>query len=323
MRSHLESVNCDGTEIRIRGKTLRVPSVQIDGRTVVSWGRWLKTAGVRDEGLVEGDTVENPDSFIRKLKQSDLKADIFTFAQKIPDTEPKYSFPMQMDNVAAVCLDDPKDWWENRLPQETRKNVRRSAKRGVITKIQDLDDALVKGICDIYSETPVRQGRRFWHYQKDFETVRREVSTYLERSTFVCAFYEGELIGFIKTARVGKVAEMIHILSKAGHQDKKPTNALIAKAVEYFAKQGYSHLTYGKYEYGNKTKNSLTEFKQRNGFQKILVPRYHVPLTPRGRICMALGLNRDMVEILPELLIAPLTKLRNKWYRWQFSRRPV
>ena len=35
------------TEIRAKGKPVFVPSVQIGGRTVITSGKWLKTASVR------------------------------------------------------------------------------------------------------------------------------------------------------------------------------------------------------------------------------------------------------------------------------------
>src|ERR1700752_4668675 len=69
-------------EIRVKGKPVSVPSVQIDGRRVITTGTWLKIAAVQDEDLVEGEVVADPQSFIPHLKETGLKADIFTFAQK-------------------------------------------------------------------------------------------------------------------------------------------------------------------------------------------------------------------------------------------------
>jgi hypothetical protein len=82
-------------EIRVRGKAVCVPAAQIDGRTVVTTGNWLKIASVRDEELLEGDTVAHPDLFLSQLKESGLKANLLTFAQRVPETTPKYSYPSQ------------------------------------------------------------------------------------------------------------------------------------------------------------------------------------------------------------------------------------
>ena len=84
--------NVQQAEIRISGKTLYVPSTEICGRTVVVTGKWIKTAQVKDEELVEGVPVEDPESFITKLKESELKADVFTFAQRPPEITPKYDY---------------------------------------------------------------------------------------------------------------------------------------------------------------------------------------------------------------------------------------
>ena len=75
----------------MKGKTVFVPSVQIDGRTVITTGKWLKIAAVRDEELVEGDTVADPESFVLQLKKSGLKADLFTFAQRATRQHTKVS----------------------------------------------------------------------------------------------------------------------------------------------------------------------------------------------------------------------------------------
>ena len=74
------------TEIRVSGKTLYVPSMDICGRTVVVTGNWVRTAEIRDEQVVEGTSVENPGLFIARLKESELKPDIFTFTQRPSET---------------------------------------------------------------------------------------------------------------------------------------------------------------------------------------------------------------------------------------------
>jgi hypothetical protein len=90
----------------------------------------------------------------------------------------------------------------------------------------------VKGIQQIYNEAPLRQGRPFWHFGKDFDTVKRENGTYLERSEFLGAHLHHELIGFIKIIYVDRIATLIQILAKNEHQDKRPMNALVANAVK-------------------------------------------------------------------------------------------
>jgi hypothetical protein len=303
-------VNVEQAEIRISGKTLYVPSTEICGRTVVVTGKWIKTAQIKDEELVEGVPVKDPESFITKLKGSELKADVFTFSQRPPEITPKYDYRFEWDNWAAVPTTSFKDWWENRLPQESRKNVRRAAKREVVVRVVPFDDELVEGIHRIYNETPIRQGKRFWHFGKDLDTLRRELATYLDRSEFIGAYWNEELIGFLKMVYVGRVATLFHIISMNEHHDKRPMNALIAKAVEFCEQKGISHFIYGQFVYGNKHQSSLLEFKRRNGFEQINFPRYYVPLTVKGRLFVLLKLYKGIGGLVPEPILQTVLSSR-------------
>jgi hypothetical protein len=313
------SISAHQTEIRIAGKTLYVPSADICGRTVVVTGTWLQRATVRDEDLVEGEIVEEPRRFLREIKERRLRADLLTFGQKIPDTTPKYQHHFEWDNWAVIPVTAYSEWWEERLPQETRKNVRRAAKRGVTVKEVCFDDDLVKGIHEIYNETPVRQGRRFWHFGKDFETVKRESGTYLERSEFLGAYFNDDLIGFVKIIYVDRVATLIHILSKNAHQDKRPINALLAKAVEVCSQRGISFLVYGKYTYDGNQNSPLTEFKRRNGFEEIRYPRYFIPLTAKGRLAIQLGVHNGVKALIPRPVKDLLRDWRSQFYQRRYS----
>jgi len=300
-------------EIRISGRTLYVPSAEICGRTVVVTGKRLRTAQIKDEEVVEGTSVEDPESFIAKLRESELKADVFTFTQKPPEIIPKYDYHFEWDNWAALPTTCFKDWWENRLPQESRKNVRRAAKRGVVVRVVPFDDDLVKGIHKIYNETPVRQGKRFWHFRKDLDTVRRELATYPDRSEFIGAYWNEELIGFLKMVYVDRVATLFHIISMNEHYDKRPMNALIAKAVEFCEQKRISHFIYGQFIYGNKHESSLLEFKRRNGFEQIDFPRYYIPLTAKGEVFVRLKLYKGIGGLIPEPVLKAVLSFRTSW----------
>jgi hypothetical protein len=308
-------------EVRFAGKTFYLPSAGICGRTVVVTGKWIRTAQVKDEGVAEGVIVVDPESFITKLKESELKADVFTFAQRPPQTTPKYDYHLEWDNWAAVRTTCFKDWWEN-LPQVSRKNVRRAARRGVVVRIVPFDDNLANGVHRIYNETPVRGGRLFWHFGKDFETVRRELATYLDRSEFIGAYWNEQLIGFIKIVYVDHVATLMHIISMNEHYDKRPMNALIAKAVELCEQKGISHLVYGQFIYGNNRQSSFVEFKRRNGFEQVDFPRYYIPLNLRGKVFVRLRLYRGLSGSIPEPILRPLLSLRT-WYYKSVSIKPT
>ena len=181
----------------------------------------------------------------------------------------------------------------------------------VVTVLQ-FYHAFAEGIQRIYNESPVRQGKPFWHYQNDLVTIKRENSTYSERSVCIGAYYQEELIGFIRMLHVGSTAMTFQVISMMRHSDKKPTNALIAKAVEYCESRKLSHLVYGRFLYNN-LHSSLTEFKRRNGFEPLLVPRYYVPLSAKGAIALKLGLHLPVGQLLPPSLLTGLKKIRNMW----------
>jgi hypothetical protein len=303
-------VEKNNAEIAVRGKTMKVPSVQIDGEMIVVTGRLIKTAAIRDEEFEESGLVQDPRGFVSKVAKSGLRADILTFGQKIYEAAPKHSYPFDWDNAAAACTTSFNSWWEN-LPQETRKNVRRAAKRGVSVQLATFDENFIRGIKEIYDELPVRQGRRFWHFGKDLETIKRENSTFIDRSEFIGAYYHGELIGFIKFVYVGRVARMMQILSKAAHFDKRPMNALIAKAIEVCQENGVSYLVYSKFTFGNKEKSEFADFKRRNGFVQMNFPRYFIPLTLKGKIALRLNLHRGLLGILPSRLIGWFLQVRS------------
>ena len=300
-------------EVRINGRNTLVPCRHIDGKAVIALGRWIKIARVHEEEWMEGVVVKDPESFISQLKRPRFPAHVFTFLQKPPDTEPRHRFHFDWDNFAVIHIKSFDDWWQ-KLPQESRKNTRRSVKRGVAVRTVELDDAVILGITEIYNETPIRQGKPFPHYGKDFGTVKREVSTLLDRSGFIGAYHGNELIGFIKLVHMGNIASILHIVSKNAHYDKRPTNAMIAKAVEICNQRGISHLLYGHYIYGKKTNSPLIEFKKRNGFEEMRVPRYYIPLSPWGHVVVGLRLYRGLLGLLPSSVVNFMVDVRSKFF---------
>jgi len=266
------------TEIRVRGKVVLVPSAQVLGRTVITTGKWPKVASVQDERLAEREFSIGAASFIEALKQTGLKADIFTFAQKLPDIVPRHSFYLEWDNLAVIPITTFSDWWERRVHSAKRNAVRKSAKIGMMVKQTELTDDLMTGIVKINNETPVRQGKPFWHFNKSFDEVKAENSTYPDRTICLGAYYQDELIGVVRMICAGRIAHIALFLSMTKHHDKRTANAMIAKAVEACARAGMSHLVFGQYVY-NDVESSLTAFKRHNGFDQVLIPRYFIPLT--------------------------------------------
>jgi hypothetical protein len=305
----------DAVEVSIKGKWSRVPALEINGLHLIVKGKWMKQAIVHNEEWLAKE-VENPEVCVSRLKDRAshrLRADVFTFSQRLPAIVPKFEYPLEWDSVAAIRISTFKHWWED-LPQESRKNVRRSQKRGATVSIRELDDDLVRQIVDVNNDCPMRQKRRFDHYGKTFDQVKKDQYCFAENSDFICAQVNDELIGFLKLVYTGGVASILQLLPKAGHYDKRPANALIAKAVELCETKGVSFLRYGRFNYGNKRESTLRDFKERNGFKEVLTPRFYVPLTTWGSVCVKAGLHRGLIGILPHSTIAAGLRVRATSY---------
>lgn len=261
--------------------------------------------------------VEEPEPFIDCLRKSRHRIDLFTFMQKLPETSPKYSYPMEWDNLAALPISTFDHWWSHQIRSFPRNRARQAEKKGVEIREVPFDDALVEGIREVYNESPLRQGKRNVHYGKSIDLVRREEATYLDSSIFIGAFLDGKLIGFAKlvTNETRTQAGLMNIVSMVQHRDKCPTNALIAQAVRTCATRKINYLVYTRFAYGKKQRDSLADFKENNGFQRVDLPRYYVPLTPIGRIALRLGLHHKLIDHVPESVLEKLRELRSAWYK--------
>jgi hypothetical protein len=302
-------------EVCVKGQWFTVPSCQVGDRDIVVNGRRFRVARIHDELWLRSE-LGDPRVCLDALRSrsNGLRPDVFTFAQRLPATTPKYDYPFEWESIAAVRLPGYDEWWEG-LPQESRKNTRRAAKRGVVVSVKPLDDELIRGIVALNNDSPMRQGSSFHHYGKSYEQVKRDQSTHLDRSEFICAHIGDELIGFLKIVYCDDLGTILLLITKPTHQDKRPANALIAKAVERCQEKGLSFIVYGQYRYGNQPRTSLMDFKDRNGFKEILVPRYYIPLTSKGRLGMMLRLHRDRVGMFPESVISVGRRIRTEWYK--------
>ena len=292
--------------------------MKVCGREIRVHGRLIRIARLDAEKY---HFLEDPQPLLDGLRKCGTRVDLFTFMQRVQETEPKYSYPMEWDNFAALPVSTFDHWWNKQLGFKARNKAKQAEKKGVVIREVPFDDALIHGIWKIYNECPVRQGRPFSHFGKDLETVRREEATYLDSSVFIAAFLGEEIIGFIKMVsdETRSQAGLMNIVSMIQHRDKAPTNALVAQAVRSCADRGISHLVYANFAYGKKQPDSVADFKERNGFLQINVPRYFVPLTAIGRAALRLRLHHPLVDLVPEPLVARLRGYRNAWYGRKFQ----
>ena len=278
--------------------------VQVNEKSFLIEGRFIRVARLEHEWY---DDVEDPEDAITSLRSMSHSPDILTFWQRLPNVVPRYSYCVESDAIAALPIKSYSSWWERQVDSKTRNMIRRAQKKGVVVRSTAFDDSFIEGMRSIFNETPIRQGKRFWHYGKDFQTLKREFSRYLFREEIIGAYVNGELIGFIMLAFAGDYAALGQIVSKIGHRDKAPNNILVAKAVERCAEKRIPYLVYAKWEDG-----SLGDFKRHNGFERVELPRYFVPLSAKGRIFVALKLHRGVRGVIPAPVLRRLKHLRRR-----------
>jgi len=283
----------------------------VDDKEIKVTGKLVKIAELKEDW---DEDIEDPEAFIKSLKSSGVKADIFTFIQRLPESRPKYNYQMEWDSIAAIPITTYENWIKKQIVQNSRKKIGLAQRKGIIIKLIDFNDELVKGILDIYHETPILQGKPNRQYNTNFETAKKLNATFLDRAQFIGAFYKDELIAYIKLVSAGKFMRTMGILAKVSHRDKGPMNLLLAKAVEICVEKKMPYLIYSKFNYGKRGSQKLKDFKRNLGFESIILPRYYVPLTGWGIIILKLKLHREIVEYFPKKLIDIAINLRSNWY---------
>lgn len=281
-------------------------------KTFITNGRLLRTVRLRDEGY---EFIDRPEEVIDQLRLRPNKADIFTFTQRLSETSPTFPYDFEFDGVAVLPITTYSNWWTKQINDKTRNMVRKAGKKGVEIRVVDFNDELIAGIKSIHDEHPLRQGKPFKHYGKPFDTVKRDHSSYLDKSDFIAAYSGTELIGIVKLVHQGSWSCLMQIISKISHREKSPTNALLAKAVEICSERGVPLLQYGQW-----SSRGIGAFKLNHGFERREVPRYFVPLTPVGKLGLKCGLHRNPANLLPPAVLNFLMDTRSRWYNFRFRR---
>jgi hypothetical protein len=299
----------------------KMTDLKFDNRALVINGQICRVAHLDAEDY---KFPTDPQAVVAALRESKAPVDIFTFMQKLPETAPQYPYPVEMDNMAVLPVTTFDNWWSKQIGFKARNKAKQAGKKGISIRETPFNEDLARGIWEIYNECPVRQERRFPHYGKSLQAVHTMSATYLDSSVFIGAYDGEKLVGFIKLTMddSGTQAGIMHIVSMLQHRDKAPTNALVAQAVRSCADRGVSYLVYSKFAYGKKLTSSLSEFKERNAFARVDVPRYYVPLTRWGSMAFAMGLHHRLADRIPESLAEMLRKLRGNWYQLRFQLKP-
>jgi hypothetical protein len=291
--------------------------LNVCGRDVKVTGRFIRVARLDGDKYVFPD---DPTAIREGLRRTGVRIDLFTFLHRLSETSPRYSYHAEPDNLAVLSISTFDHWWNKQLRSYPRNRARQAEKKGVVLREVALNEDLYRGICEIYNETPIRQGKRFPHYGMTLERAREYAGTFPDDSIWIGAFLGDQMIGFVKLVidESRSQACMVHILSMIQHKDKAPTNALISQAVRSCADRAIPYLVYENFSYGNKQGDSLSHFKEVNGFRRVDLPRYYMPLTLLGSLALQLRLHRRVVDHFPEPLVAKLREIRTSWYNRRF-----
>ncbi len=246
------------------------------------------------------------EEIVKELRRRHV--DIFTFLERrwcCPITEPSGTWVRAEDNIAILNLKSHDEWWKN-IGKKTRNMIRKAEKAGITTDVAVANDKLAEGIWRIFNETPIRQGRGFPHYGVSREVVKQNLES-SPNSTYIGAYLQSELAGFIHLIHGDRLTIISQLLSLQKHLDKAVNNALMAKAVEFCANNHIEWVMYGRM--GNHP--TLDSFKESNGFKKFLLTRYFLPLTSKGNLATKLKLNRELKDSLPSSMKKALFPLYN------------
>ena len=115
-------------------------NIEVSGKKIVIEGKVPRIARLEQEWY---EDVEHPDKLVDALRTARSGADILTFWQRLPDLEPKYSYSVEPDPIAALPIKNYSFWWEKQIDRAARNKIRKAEKKGVIVKPARFDDRFV------------------------------------------------------------------------------------------------------------------------------------------------------------------------------------
>ena len=121
----------------------------VHGKHITITGKFLKTARLKEEWY---DDVDDPKNLIKALKSHKVRADIFTFWQRLPETTPHYSYHLEWDSIAALPISTYDHWFKKQINAKTRNLVRKAEKKGVQIKLDEFSDS--------FKSIPCSDGRK-------------------------------------------------------------------------------------------------------------------------------------------------------------------
>jgi hypothetical protein len=226
------------------------------------------------------------------------KVDLFVFVERSWCST--IQFPpkswAKAEQSAALLYVISYDEWFKAIGRKSRNMIRKAEKRGVRVSVAEPNKKFAEGIWKIYNSTPMKQNGRNWYFGITLQQVEKELSSPGIRS-FIGAYFQDELIGFISIAYGDNLVLIDHLASLKKHWDKAVNNVLIAKAIEICAANNAKWVLYAAWK-NWREHQSLIDFALHNGFRRFKLTRYYVPLTRKGQIATKMFIRNEANPIV-------------------------
>src|SRR5580698_3266872 len=102
--------------------------LKFENRDLVVGGRLCRVARMDADDY---KFLPDPESVIAALRASKVKADVFTFLPKLPETEVKYPYPYEMDNMAVLPITTFDNWWMKQIGSTARNNATQAEQKAL------------------------------------------------------------------------------------------------------------------------------------------------------------------------------------------------
>ncbi len=112
----------------INGKAVSLDCAKIDGQTYSVTRRFVRVISLEDDWY---EDVVDPASVIATLNKSKIRADVFTFWQRLPEIEPRYQYHTEWESLAVLSIKSFDYWWSKQIKDKTRNMVRKAEKSGI------------------------------------------------------------------------------------------------------------------------------------------------------------------------------------------------
>src|SRR5437667_12463908 len=100
--------------------------MKVCGKDIKVDGRLIRIARLEGELY---KFLDDPDPVIDGLQKSGIRIDLFTFLQRLPETSPKYAYPMEWDNLAVLPVSTFNYWWTQQIGFKARNKAKQAEKK--------------------------------------------------------------------------------------------------------------------------------------------------------------------------------------------------